>query len=64
MGMHFHDLRVKALTDKRIGAEAAQALGGHTTAEMTAHYTKAREMERVSLVQRTVPILSGWECHP
>lgn len=52
VGMHFHDLRAKALTDKRrlAGAEAAQALGGHTTAEMTAHYTKAREMERVSPV--------------
>jgi integrase len=48
-GMHFHDLRAKALTDaKRLrGAEAAQALGGHTTADMTAHYTKSREVERV-----------------
>jgi integrase len=51
-GMHFHDLRAKALTDKRRleGAEAAQALAGHTTAQMTAHYTKAREVERVSPV--------------
>jgi integrase len=51
-GMHFHDLRAKALTDKRRleGAEAAQALAGHTTAQMTAHYTKAREIERVSPV--------------
>ncbi|WP_323120028.1 tyrosine-type recombinase/integrase [Burkholderia alba] len=51
-GMHFHDLRAKALTDKRRidGADAAQALAGHTTAEMTAHYTKAREVERVSPV--------------
>jgi integrase len=50
--MHFHDLRAKALTDKgRLeGAEAAQALAGHTTAEMTAHYTKAREVERVTPV--------------
>lgn len=47
--MHFHDLRAKALTDqKRLrGAAAAQALGGHTTEGMTAHYTKAREVERV-----------------
>lgn len=50
--MHFHDLRAKALTDmKRLeGAAAAQALGGHTTAEMTAHYTKSRQVERVSPV--------------
>lgn len=50
--MHFHDLRAKALTDKQRmhGAAAAQALGGHTTAEMTAHYTKSREIERVSPV--------------
>lgn len=49
VGMHFHDLRAKALTDLRrqAGAAAAQALAGHTTAEMTAHYTKAREVERV-----------------
>ncbi|CAG9177595.1 tyrosine-type recombinase/integrase [Cupriavidus pampae] len=55
VGMHFHDLRAKALTDKRRleGAVAAQALAGHTTAEMTAHYTKAREIERVSPVQKT-----------
>ncbi|ACR29189.1 tyrosine-type recombinase/integrase [Burkholderia glumae] len=52
VGMHFHDLRAKALTDKQRleGARAAQALAGHTTAEMTAHYTKAREVERVTPV--------------
>jgi integrase len=52
VGMHFHDLRAKALTDKgRLeGADAAQALAGHTTAEMTAHYTKSREVERVTPV--------------
>jgi len=51
-GIHFHDLRAKALTDKRRleGADAAQALAGHTTAQMTAHYTKSREVERVSPV--------------
>lgn len=54
VGMHFHDLRAKALTDKRRqeGAAAAQALAGHTTAEMTAHYTKAREIERVRPVAK------------
>jgi len=53
LGMHFHDLRAKALTDKRRqeGAAAAQALAGHTTPEMTAHYTKAREVERVAPVR-------------
>jgi integrase len=52
VGLHFHDLRAKALTDqKRLrGADAAQALAGHTTAQMTAHYTKSREVERVSPV--------------
>ncbi|NSX15014.1 tyrosine-type recombinase/integrase [Cupriavidus taiwanensis] len=50
MDMHFHDLRAKALTDKTRaeGAAAAQALAGHTTAAMTAHYTKAREVETVT----------------
>jgi len=48
-GMHFHDLRAKALTDewRQEGAAATQALAGHPTAEMTAHYTKAREVEHV-----------------
>jgi len=48
--MHFHDLRAKALTDKQRveGAAAAQALAGHTTAAMTAHYTKSREVETVT----------------
>lgn len=50
MDMHFHDLRAKALTDKTRseGASAAQALAGHTTAAMTAHYTKSREVETVT----------------
>lgn len=50
MDMHFHDLRAKALTDKQRveGAAAAQALAGHTTAAMTAHYTKSREVETVT----------------
>jgi integrase len=54
LGMHFHDLRAKALTDLRrqAGAAAAQALAGHTTAEMTAHYTKSREVERVLPVRK------------
>lgn len=53
-GLHFHDLRAKALTDlqRQHGAVAAQALAGHTTAEMTAHYTKARAVERVLPVSR------------
>ena len=52
MDCHFHDLRAKALTDKqRIeGSNAAQQLAGHTTAQMTAHYTKAREIESVKPV--------------
>lgn len=52
MELHFHDLRAKALTDKRTleGAEAAQALAGHMTGKMTAHYTKAGEVERVKPV--------------
>lgn len=50
--IHFHDLRAKALTDlKRLrGAASAQALAGHTTEGMTAHYTKSREIERVQPV--------------
>ncbi len=45
-------MRAKALTDlKRLeGAATAQALAGHTTEGMTVHYTKAREVERVSPV--------------
>ncbi|ALX47087.1 integrase [Burkholderia humptydooensis] len=52
IGMHFHDLRAKALTDlkRQRGAAAAQSLAGHTTEGMTAHYTKAREVERVQPV--------------
>lgn len=54
IGMHFHDLRAKALTDlkRQRGAAAAQSLAGHTTESMTAHYTKSREVERV----RPVPL--------
>ncbi|BEU23234.1 tyrosine-type recombinase/integrase [Paraburkholderia sp. 22B1P] len=54
VGIHFHDLRAKALTDQKrlYGADAAQSLAGHMTAQMTAHYTKAREVERV----RPVPL--------
>lgn len=39
LGLHFRDLRTKALTDlqRQHGAAASQALAGHTTAEMTAH---------------------------
>lgn len=49
VGLHFHDLPAKALTDlqRQHGAAAAQALAGDTTANMTAHYTKARAIERV-----------------
>ncbi|AGZ32611.1 phage integrase family site specific recombinase [Burkholderia pseudomallei] len=38
IGMHFHDLRAKALTDpkRQQGAAAAQSLAGHTTESMTA----------------------------
>ncbi|AGW89715.1 hypothetical protein N234_06705 [Ralstonia pickettii DTP0602] len=56
VGMHFHDLRAKALTDLRrqSGAAAAQALAGHTTAKMTAHYTKPRDIERVAPVRKTL----------
>ncbi|WP_330995801.1 tyrosine-type recombinase/integrase [Burkholderia territorii] len=54
-GMHFHDLRAKALTDlkRQRGAAAAQSLAGHTTESMTAHYTKSREVERVQPVPLT-----------
>jgi len=52
VGMHFHDLRAKALTGRgRVdGALAEQMLGGHTTADITAHYTKSRQIERVTPV--------------
>ena len=38
---HIHDLRAKALTDMD-SAKDAQALAGHATEGMTAHYRKAR----------------------
>ncbi|MET3122644.1 integrase [Oxalobacteraceae bacterium GrIS 2.11] len=38
---HIHDLRAKALTDMGSASEA-QALAGHATESMTAHYRKAR----------------------
>ena len=55
IGMHFHDLRAKALTDlkRQRGAAAAQSLAGHTTESMTAHYAKSREVERVQPVPLT-----------
>ncbi len=55
IGMHFYDLRAKALTDlkRQRGAAAAQSLAGHTTESMTAHYTKSREVERVQPVPLT-----------
>ncbi|MCA8319453.1 tyrosine-type recombinase/integrase [Burkholderia cepacia] len=55
IGMDFHDLRAKALTDlkRQRGAAAAQSLAGHTTESMTAHYTKSREVERVQPVPLT-----------
>nr|WP_244133290.1 tyrosine-type recombinase/integrase [Burkholderia gladioli] len=55
IGIHFHDLRAKALTDlkRQRGAAAAQSLAGHTTESMTVHYTKSREVERVQPVPLT-----------
>ena len=43
---HIHDLRAKALTDME-HAKEAQALAGHATEGMTAHYRKARTVTKV-----------------
>lgn len=48
---HFHDLRAKALTDAKRQGLDAQGLGGHTTEAMTAHYVKARNVQRVTPLQ-------------
>ncbi|AGW89719.1 MULTISPECIES: hypothetical protein [Cupriavidus] len=52
MTSELQDLRANVLTDKgrQEGAAAAQASAGHTTAEITAHCTKAREVEHVKPV--------------
>lgn len=41
-GVHFHDLRAKALTDKesREGMQAARTMGAHTTEAQTADYVR------------------------
>lgn len=47
LDFHFHDIRAKSLTDlKRAGGDA-QLLAGHQSSEMTDHYVKRREIERV-----------------
>lgn len=43
---NIHDLKAKALTDIEDEKEA-QKLGGHSTAQMTARYRKAKEITRV-----------------
>lgn len=47
---HIHDLRAKALTDME-SAKEAQALAGHATEGMTAHYRKARTVTKVKAAQ-------------
>lgn len=44
-----HDLRAKCLTDtkRKLGIDAAQAIGGHTNPKQTAHYVKRFEIEEV-----------------
>jgi integrase len=50
---HFHDIRAKALTDAKRAGQDAQALAGHATEAMTAHYVKRREVETVQPLLRT-----------
>ena len=40
---HLHDLRAKAITDAKREGKDAQALAGHTNAEMTNRYIRLRE---------------------
>lgn len=44
---HLHDLRAKSLTDAKRQGYNAQALGGHTSAAMTARYIRLRETPMV-----------------
>lgn len=50
---HIHDLRRKALTDARdqMGKEAAQALAGHKSQAMTAHYYEETTLQWVQPVR-------------
>lgn len=43
-GIHFHDLRAKAITDKdrREGMHEARTMGGHSTEQQTADYVRHR----------------------
>jgi integrase len=49
---HFHDIRAKSLTDAKRDGRDAQALAGHATETMTAHYVKRREVERVAPMRK------------
>jgi integrase len=49
---HFHDIRAKALTDAKRAGLDAQALAGHATEAMTAHYVKRREIETVEPLKK------------
>lgn len=47
-GVHFHDLRAKALTDKesRDGMQAARTMGTHTTEAQTATYVRNKKARK------------------
>ena len=47
-GVHFHDLRAKAITDKESqeGMQAARTMGTHTTEAQTATYVRNKKARR------------------
>lgn len=47
-GVHFHDLRAKALTDKeeRDGMQAARTMGSHSTEQQTADYVRQKKAKK------------------
>jgi integrase len=47
-GLHFHDLRAKALTDtdEALGVKAAQTKGAHTTEQQTRTYLRGRKAQK------------------
>jgi integrase len=50
--IHFHDIRAKALTDADRQGFNAQLMAGHATREMTDHYIKTQQIDRVKPLKR------------
>jgi len=50
--IHFHDIRAKAITDADRQGLNAQLMAGHKSRSMTEHYIKARQIDRITPLQK------------